>query len=206
MTHSFPWTRLKLKDRERLCLYAEELLQWSKTYNLIGSLTREELFDRHFTDGVVLLDHLLGTGKLADMGAGNGLPGIVVALLAESIDDIVLIESRKKRVRFLNHVVAVLGLTQVRVYHGEVQAAGALWGEVFDTVISRGFGDLVHGAKEAWPLLRAGGQYLTFKGYNYQNEFEYFHSQKICGGYEMPTVVYEQSGSGNRIVRMIKKS
>ncbi|MBF0414918.1 MAG: 16S rRNA (guanine(527)-N(7))-methyltransferase RsmG [Magnetococcales bacterium] len=205
MTEVFSWSRIDPDRKARLQYYAEELLRWSKTYNLIGPCVRDELFDRHFRDGALLLDHVPAIGKLADVGSGAGLPGIVVAILAGTFEEICLIESRKKRVRFLRHIVSTLGLAQVRVFHGEAQAAGAAWAGRFDTVVSRGIGDLLYGAREAWVLLRPGGRYVTFKGFNYQEELKLLKSNSVADLYDMPVILYEEDSTGNRIIALTKK-
>lgn len=204
-TEVFSWSRIDPVRRTRLQWYGEELLRWSKTYNLIGPCVREALFDRHFRDGALLLDHCPVLGKLADVGSGAGVPGIVVAILAESFAEICLIESRKKRVRFLRHIVATLGLTQVSIFHGEARLAGERWGGTFDTVVSRGIGDLLYGAREAWVLLRPGGRYLTFKGFNYPEELEILKQNSVAGLYEAPVVLHEEARTGNRIIAMTKR-
>lgn len=202
----FPLDRFDSGIRERLDVYARELLTWSKTYNLIGPCTREELFNRHFRDGFLLLDHVAHAKQLADVGSGAGLPGIILALLAGHVDHICLIESRKKRVRFLNHCVRLLGLTKVTVFHGVAKEAVPRWGGVFDTVVSRGIGDLAYGGGEALPLLSEGGTYLTFKGLNYPVELQTYFQNKIAGFYETPKIVLEEAATGNRIVALTKKS
>ncbi|HIJ83253.1 MAG TPA: 16S rRNA (guanine(527)-N(7))-methyltransferase RsmG [Magnetococcales bacterium] len=205
MAEKFPLSRFDPGIREQLNVYAEELLKWSKTYNLIGPCTREELFDRHFLDGVLLLDHWITRGKLADVGSGAGLPGMVLALLADGVDEICLIESRKKKVRFLNHVVQLLGLEKVKVFHGTAKHAGEKWGGRFDTVVSRGIGDLLYGGREALSLLPPGGTYLTFKGFNHQQEIQNFSQDKISSFFEVPRIVYAETATGNRIVALTKK-
>ncbi|MBF0174265.1 MAG: 16S rRNA (guanine(527)-N(7))-methyltransferase RsmG [Magnetococcales bacterium] len=201
----FPFHHFDLHTRERLELYAEELLKWSKTYNLIGPCTREVLFDRHFQDGVLLLDHVATTRTLADIGSGAGLPGIVVALLAEHIETLCLIEPRKKRVRFLNHVVQLLQLNKVTVFHGLAKEAAKRWNGTFDTVVSRGLGDLILGAREAWPLLAPGGTHIAFKGSNYPLEQQQFTHHQISACYDAPKILYESMETGNRMVALIKK-
>ncbi|MBF0133111.1 MAG: 16S rRNA (guanine(527)-N(7))-methyltransferase RsmG [Magnetococcales bacterium] len=207
---TFVWdrpTRFDAGIRERLDVYAHELLTWSQTYNLIGpSCTREELFHRHFRDGFLLLEHVAHAKQLADVGSGAGLPGIILALLAEQVDHICLIESRKKRVRFLNHCVRLLGLNHVTVFHGVAKEAGLRFGGVFDTVVSRGIGDLAYGGREVLPLLSEGGTYLTLKGLNYPGELQTYFQDKIAGFYETPRVVLEEAATGNRIVALTKKS
>ncbi|MBF0109034.1 MAG: 16S rRNA (guanine(527)-N(7))-methyltransferase RsmG [Magnetococcales bacterium] len=201
----FPHHRFDPETCRRLDLYAGELLQWSKTYNLIGPCTRETLYDRHFRDGALLLEHLHATKYLADIGSGAGLPGMVVALLAQGIEHLRLIEPRKKRIRFLNHVIALIGLKNVATFHGTAGQAARVIPMEFDTVISRGLGDLILGANEALPLLAPGGTYLTFKGKNHALEQEKFLQDQISASYEPPKILYEEVMTGNRIIALTRK-
>jgi 16S rRNA (guanine527-N7)-methyltransferase len=116
-----------------LAAFVELLLKWNKVYNLTGVRGADEVVDRHLVESFALRALLKGT-FVADVGSGAGLPGLPLAI-AEPQRHFTLIESRAKRVRFLRHVVAELGLTNTEVAH--VRAEDLTVERPFDTVLAR---------------------------------------------------------------------
>lgn len=78
--------------------------------NLVSSSTLDQLWVRHLVDSAQLLPLAEGarTGAWIDVGAGAGLPGLVIAILSDR--PLVLVEPRTKRVEFLRGAAATLGL------------------------------------------------------------------------------------------------
>jgi 16S rRNA (guanine527-N7)-methyltransferase len=93
----------------------------------------DEIVDRHLVESFALRPLLEGT-HVADVGSGGGLPGVPLAIV-ERERRFTLIESRAKRVRFLRHVVAELGLTNTEVAHGRAEDLPVT--RPFDTVLAR---------------------------------------------------------------------
>jgi len=98
------------------------LLKETSNQNLISASTKNNIWARHIVDSAQLLTHSppLDEDKMwVDTGSGAGLPGIVLAILSDW--KILLIDSRRKRVEFLQSVVKDLGLKNVSVRLGQVQ-------------------------------------------------------------------------------------
>jgi len=91
--------------------------------NLIAASTIDDLWERHVADSAQLARFEPRPGaSWIDVGSGAGLPGLVVALLMEG--PMTLVEPRRLRVDFLNHVVSELGLgARVSVVHGKADKA-----------------------------------------------------------------------------------
>ena len=102
-----------------LASFVALLLRWNKVYNLTGVRGADEIVDRHLVESFALRSLLKGS-RVADVGSGGGLPGLPLAI-AEPERRFTLIESRAKRVRFLRHVVAELGLTNTEVAHARAE-------------------------------------------------------------------------------------
>lgn len=110
---------------ERLACFERMLLEENQKQNLISKASEEQLWVRHFADGAQLLEHVpretyeagaaaSSDGPWLDLGTGPGLPGLIIAILRPEFRT-VLVESRGRRVEFLNRCVAELGLTNCHV-------------------------------------------------------------------------------------------
>jgi 16S rRNA (guanine527-N7)-methyltransferase len=95
--------RIALGDAEasRLARYAELLLAWGARINLTGARTAAELVDDHLADAFAVATAIPASAeRLVDVGAGAGLPGIVLAILNPELE-CTLLEPRQKRWAFL---------------------------------------------------------------------------------------------------------
>lgn len=93
-----------------LARFAEILREESALQNLISASTLDNLWARHLVDSAQLIPLGSGApeGDWVDIGAGAGLPGMVVAILTGR--PVVLVEPRAKRADFLYHAAALLEL------------------------------------------------------------------------------------------------
>lgn len=100
-----------------------------------------------------------GIRRLADLGSGGGLPGLVVAVCLPGAD-LVLVESQDRRAAFLGAACGRLGLDRgVTVLHDRAERAGRSPGlrAAHDVVTARSFGPPPVTAECAAPLLALGG-------------------------------------------------
>ena len=106
--------------------------------NLIAASTIETIWSRHIVDSAQLLALAPEQGRWIDLGAGAGFPGLVVALMRDG--EIVLAESRAKRVAFLRGAVEALGLSaKVSVAAGRIEMMPPT---PFDIISARAFAPL----------------------------------------------------------------
>ena len=103
----------------RLEAYVAMLRAESARQNLISASTLDQLWNRHILDSAQLVrfEPFAGASGV-DIGAGAGLPGIVVACLVEG--PVTLVEPRRLRADFLHKVVESLGLN-ARVIVGKAE-------------------------------------------------------------------------------------
>lgn len=141
-----------------LLRYAEELLRWNARVNLTAITEPLQVVDKHLVDALTPLPELQGVGALLDLGTGAGLPGIPLALALPGLQ-VALVDAVAKKVAFLKHAVALLGLgARVRAFHVRAQGAPAREGlGAYDAVVSRAFAD----PDRFLPLARA---YLAERG------------------------------------------
>jgi len=95
-----------------LARYQDLLAEWNEVMNLVGPLTIATYWNRHALDSWQLLPMAPEAKVWADLGAGAGLPGVVLAILLKDVSGakVHLVESMTKRCRFLSEVVAALEL------------------------------------------------------------------------------------------------
>lgn len=107
---------------DQLAAYRAMVLAETAHQNLIARSTFDVFWTRHIVDSAQLMLHLDGApeGDWLDLGAGAGLPGIVIALLGTRT--VHLVEERKGRVGFLQRVVDALGLANAQVHGCKVEA------------------------------------------------------------------------------------
>lgn len=100
-----------LDELERFRHY---LTERNEVMNLVGPATLTQYWSRHVLDSAQLLDHVPQARLWADLGAGAGFPGVVLAILlkhAQAGDShVYLVDSLHKRCRFLSEIVQDLDL------------------------------------------------------------------------------------------------
>ena len=100
---------------ERLDRFAAMLAEENERQNLVSSASLAMVWQRHFADSLQLLDHVPHeTSPWLDLGSGAGIPGLALAC-ARPATDIVLVESRKRRVEWLIRAAGQLELANCRV-------------------------------------------------------------------------------------------
>ena len=117
----FEKTNLKANSEEINVLekYAELILKWNSTRNLVSRNTNKEQITEHIFD-CACITPFLDESEILDVGTGAGLPGIVVSIL-KSEKKVTLLEPNQKKVSFLTHVQAELGLTNLKIEKGRVE-------------------------------------------------------------------------------------
>ena len=107
--------------------------------------------------------------RVADLGSGAGLPGLVLALARPDLE-VTLIEPMARRVAFLTETCAVLGADGVTVVRG--RAEDSAHGHAFDVVTSRALAPLPRLLTWSLPLVAPGGAVLAMKGSSAVEEIE----------------------------------
>ncbi|WP_282604770.1 16S rRNA (guanine(527)-N(7))-methyltransferase RsmG [Pelagibius sp. Alg239-R121] len=168
----------------RLECYAELLIKWNKSINLVSRDSLRDLWRRHFLDSAQLLELLPnqkgGDGPvLVDLGSGAGFPGLVLAILG--VENVHLIESDQRKSVFLREVARATKC-QVVVHNARIEEV-----EPFpaDVVTARAFAPMSDLLNYAWPFLSRpsphggnggdqdldhNGQLLLLKGKNVDQE------------------------------------
>ncbi|WP_294946482.1 16S rRNA (guanine(527)-N(7))-methyltransferase RsmG [uncultured Microbacterium sp.] len=158
---------------------------------LIGPLEPPRLWNRHILNSAIAAPLFPVGGRVADVGSGAGLPGLVLAIARPDVQW-VLIEPMERRVAWLEEQTADLGLDNVEV----VRARGEEWtgGPVLDAVTARAVSALRTLIPVTAPLLRRGGELVLLKGANAENEIT--AAEKAIRRYKLTDVRVETVGEG----------
>ena len=128
---------LPLDLRHRLKIYADLLVHWQKTINLVASSTLPHLWTRHIGDSLQVQAAVPDALHWVDLGSGGGFPGLVTALVLAGRPgcEVHLVESDKRKAAFLRTVAretaapAIIHPERIEVfvpaYTGRVDAVSA---------------------------------------------------------------------------------
>lgn len=148
----------QMGDLER---FVERLTEANAVMNLIGPDTLPDVWGRHFRDSAQLLDLAPEARTWADLGAGAGFPGVVLAILLkrDQKSHVWLIDSLGKRCRFLQEVVDALSL-RATVINGRAEDNAV----TVDVVTARAVAPMEKLLGYAQPYLQRGARGLFLKG------------------------------------------
>ena len=151
-------TPAQMADLER---FRTLLIARNAVMNLIGPATEADFWNRHAWDSAQLLALAPEARVWADLGAGAGLPGIVLAILLKDRPGahLHLVESMAKRCRFLAEVVEALELPAT-VFNDRAENLNL----AVDIVTARACAPLHRLLGYARPYLQSGATGLFLKG------------------------------------------
>lgn len=153
---------LELSDKQQgqLVDYVGLLFKWNSVYNLTSVRDPQQMMTLHILDSLAAVAAFAGARRVLDVGAGGGLPGIVLAIARPDVQ-VAMVDTVHKKTAFLTQVKAQLGLANVSVHTGRVEELQA--GQ-FDTITSRAFADLSDFVNWAGHHLEEGGKFIALKG------------------------------------------
>lgn len=172
--------RLQLTDThvEHLQTYVRLLAKWQPKLNLIGPGTWDDVWNRHVVDSLQCLDHWAQRNNpargypteqssvqewpaprgIADVGAGAGFPGIVVAIVTGQ--PVTLIESDQRKAAFQLAVKTATGAPLTI----RTQRVEALSVQPIDVLLARAFAPLPRLLSWCTPLIDDRTQLILHKG------------------------------------------
>jgi 16S rRNA (guanine527-N7)-methyltransferase len=138
-------------------IYLDDLLIWNRTVNLTAITDPARIVTDLFLDSMLLHDLVRPKNRVLDVGSGAGFPGLVLALVTPTAH-YTLIEARRRRASFLEHLVRRLGLDHVRVINTRLPDSPPPRGGGFDLVCGRAVAAPDVFCKVAWPWVGPGGR------------------------------------------------
>lgn len=160
----FPAERLPLLAR-----YADLLATEGVVRGLVGPREVPRLWERHVLNCGLLAQALPRDARVADVGSGAGLPGLVLALARPDLR-ITLVEPLLRRTTFLQEVVDELALAGVVVRRDRADALHGV--ETFDVVTARAVAPLERLLGWCMPLVAPHGSLVAMKGASVLEEIQ----------------------------------
>ncbi|WP_254600877.1 16S rRNA (guanine(527)-N(7))-methyltransferase RsmG [Caulobacter sp. S45] len=152
-----------------LRFFYDLLEDWGQRMNLVGPSVRSDFWLRHVFDSAQLLHVEQAALRWADVGAGAGFPGVVLAILLKGRTgaQVHLIESMAKRAAFLSHVVRTLSLP-ASIHHVRAESCPAPKG--LEIVTARACAPCSRLFEYTAHFMRAGAKGLFLKGRGVEQE------------------------------------
>jgi len=152
---------------DRLQAYIEHLTKWQRAINLVGPKTLADPWRRHILDSAQLLPLLPSADaplRISDLGSGAGLPGLVLAIMADV--EMHLIESDQRKATFIREAARITD-TAATVHAARVEAVDPL---ACDIVTARALAPMSRLLPWVHRHLRPGGKSLLLKGADVDEE------------------------------------
>ena len=155
---------------ERLEVLIAELLAENQRQNLISRPSEAQVWQRHIADSAQLLRFVPRetSGAWLDLGTGAGFPGLVIAAI-EPEREVVLVESRARRVEWLERMTEKLALPLCRVEGKRLELVEPFPARV---ISARAFAPLPKLLKLSAPFSTKATTYLLPKGRSAAQELE----------------------------------
>ena len=163
------------KQLGQMVAVSNHLLDWNQRMNLTAITDYEGIWQKHFADSLTLLPFLPPSqdGKfcMIDVGTGAGFPGIPLKIMRPDIE-MILLDSLRKRVNFLESVVKLLELSDIKCIHSRAEDFNMIKDgrSKYAICTARAVARLDKLCKWCMPFLAPGGHFLAMKGRDVMDE------------------------------------
>lgn len=184
---------IKLNDKQLndLQTYYEMLVEYNNHTNLTRITNKEDVYLKHFYDSLTLVKAIdLSNQNLLDIGTGAGFPGLVLKIIFPDLN-VTLVDSLNKRIIFLNQVIEVLKLKNVKAVHARAEEYIKGNRESFDIVTSRAVANLNTLCELCIPFVKQGGYFIAMKA-EVQDEIDTSQNAiKTLGAVLKETIIFK---------------
>lgn len=172
-----------------LSRFADLLRTEATRHNLISTSTIHNLWERHILDSAQLVRFEPRPGaSWVDIGAGAGLPGVVVGALVEG--PVLLVEPRRLRAKFLERTVTQLGLAnRLTVLPGKAEQVGGQ----YDVITARAVASLDRLLDLSTHLSTKNSLWVLPKGRNARSELDEARRSWQCEAERVPSCTDPES-------------
>ncbi|OHQ27117.1 16S rRNA (guanine(527)-N(7))-methyltransferase RsmG [Staphylococcus sp. HMSC067F07] len=215
---SVEWLSKKLSEhgielsetqKEQFQTYYQLLVEWNEKMNLTSITEEHDVYLKHFYDSITPSFYYDFDGELSicDVGAGAGFPSIPLKIIFPELK-VTIVDSLNKRIQFLNHLAAELGLQDVSFVHDRAESYGkGAYRESYDIVTARAVARLTVLSELCLPLVKKGGQFIALKSSKGEEELQEANfAINILGGNVKETFSFElPEDAGERQMIVIDK-
>jgi 16S rRNA (guanine527-N7)-methyltransferase len=157
------------ETENRLRHYGQLIAEWNPKINLVSPTTLPYLWERHILDSVQITNYLREGDKLiADIGSGGGLPVIPMAIICDK-KTFIAVESDQRKVAFLTHVKALIGLDNLTFRNQRVEE---IQGVDADVITARACATINKLIAYSVGLRHKDSRCLFLKGRQHQSEID----------------------------------
>lgn len=149
---------------DRFEIYLTLLTKWQRAINLVGKNTLADAWRRHILDSAQLLPCIEKTARIADLGSGAGLPGLVIAIATGA--NVQLVESDQRKATFMREVARETA-TKIEVHVARIEDLPPLQADI---VTARALAPLSKLLPWVHRHLKISGKSLLMKGADVDQE------------------------------------
>lgn len=195
------------RDKEaKLAAYLGELARWNERMHLTSLSTDLDRVMVLVIQSLQLARCLPQSRELMvlDVGAGNGAPGLVLAVVHPywRLD---LLEANRKKVTFLKHLARSLSLPNVKALHGRAEelAEEVSYRWAYDAVVSRATAKLGQLISLSDPFLAPGGRLVTLKAGAWEEELAAGLPPSTRNRYKVEEVGKVSGAPGGKAMKLV---
>ena len=161
----------------KLMLFHDLLVDANTKVNLTKILNWPDVIVRHYLDSLSLVmaapSLFHEREKILDIGSGFGIPGIPLKVMFPG-NDLVMLDSVKKKVEFIDFAVKEMNLPNVETVVGRAEdiAKKRKHREKYSMVVSRAVATLPVLLEFALPFCSIGGTFIAMKSFRVQSEID----------------------------------
>lgn len=210
LTESLSLSDVESLSKEKLARYIDLLLEGLQKLRLTGEKGAEGIVWQQIYDSIYILKltKLDPWSRVVDLGSGAGLPGVPLKICRPDLE-LFLMDSNRKKARFLNEVIEKLDLHRAYVLCGRAEEYGqnSEHREKYEVVLSKAVAEAPTLAELALPLLREGGRAIFYKGPRGKKEIqEAEQAIKNCGGELSGQWTYSLKSGEQRLLFEVRKT
>lgn len=160
--------------------YFHLLVEWNEKINLTAITEQNDVYLKHFADSIYGAKFIKQNATLCDIGTGAGFPALVLKIVRPDIK-VTLVDALDKRIKFLNEVIAKLGLKDIVALHfrAEDKVFKQKYLNYFDVSTARAVAKMVTLTEYCLPFVKVGGEFIAYKSDKIEDELK--ESKKAIG-------------------------